>query len=266
MLPSQRREFILREVEVNGGAKVTDLSEALGVSQMTVRRDIDALARSGRVRKVHGGASAPTEGMEPTFLSKAGMKRAEKRAIARAAVEHIGTGRTVGLTGGTTTYMVAEELLKVPSLTVVTNSIPVAEMLQRSDRSDMTVLLTGGVASPTNALVGPFSRAVLEQVRIDTLFMGVHGMDSEVGYSTPNHLEAMTNGAFIESARKVVVCADHSKWGLVGISPIAPLDAADVLITDANLSEDARTHLEASVSEVIAVDPSDDLEAEVASL
>src|SRR5690606_21722240 len=104
----------------------------------------------------------------------------------------------------------------VPRLTVVTNSLPVSEVLHRSGRRDQTVVLTGGVRTPSDALVGPVAVSALDGLHADMLFMGVHGLDVRHGLTTPNLAEAETNRAFIGSARRLVVVADRSKWGLVG--------------------------------------------------
>ena len=143
----------------------------------------------------------------------------------------------------------------VPGLTVVTNSVRVADVLHQIGRTDQTIILTGGVRTPSDALVGPFAVAALRTVHVDLVFVGVHGMDQRSGFTCPNLLEADTDRALIEAGRRLVVVADHSKWGVIGISSIARLDQADVLITDAGLSPEARRILAESVRELIVVDP-----------
>ena len=129
MLAQQRQASILDRVRRNGGARVADLVRVLGVSDMTIRRDIEALAERGLVAKVHGGAIA-IDGTtdEPGYAAKAGQQQAEKLAIARAAAELVNPGTAVGISAGTTTAALARELANVPELTVVTNSIPVADV------------------------------------------------------------------------------------------------------------------------------------------
>ena len=101
-------------------------------------------------------------------------------------------------------------------------------------------MLTGGVRTPSDALVGPIATGALATLHIDVLFLGVHGMDVGLGYSTPNLAEAEINRAFIDSARRVVVLADHTKWGIRGLAQIAPLERADLVITDGSLPDAAR--------------------------
>src|SRR6266508_2798367 len=136
-LPDQRQERILGEVARNGGARVSELTELLGVSDMTVRRDLDTLARRGLVRKVHGGATLPRRGSsdEPGFEAKSGQERPAKDAIARRAAEFVEPGTAVAVTAGTTTHALAHYLARVPELTVVTNSLPVAEVLDAAGRT-----------------------------------------------------------------------------------------------------------------------------------
>ena len=132
MLARQRQEVILEQVGREGGARVADLVERLGVSDMTVRRDIQVLAERGLVSRVHGGAAALSDRFtadEPEFRVKSALQPAEKRAIARAAAQLVEPGSSVALSGGTTTYAVAEALCDVHRLTVITNSLPVADVL-----------------------------------------------------------------------------------------------------------------------------------------
>ena len=138
----------------------------------------------------------------------------------------------VAISAGSTTYEVSRRLSDVPRLTVVTNSVPAAEVLYHGGRSDQTIILSGGVRTPSDALVGPFAVSALRAVNVDLVFLGVHGMDERAGFTTPNMLEAETNQALIETGRRLVVTADHTKWGVTGVSTIARLDRADVVISD----------------------------------
>jgi DeoR/GlpR family transcriptional regulator of sugar metabolism len=116
------------------------------------------------------------------------------------------------------------------------------------------VILTGGVRTPSEALVGPFAVAQLRSVHVDLVFMGVHGMDAKAGFTCPNLLEAETDRALIEAGRRLVVVADHTKWGVIGIASFARLDQADVLITDSGLDPAARVVIADAVRELVMVD------------
>lgn len=252
MLARERQSYILERVRTAGAVRVSDLTEALSVSDMTVRRDLDLLARQGLVEKVHGGATAPALNStdEPGFETKSELARKEKDAIAALAVTLVRPGCAVGLSAGTTTWTLAHRLLDVPGITVVTNSVEIASVFYRSPRPDQTIVLTGGVRTPSDALVGPVAVATLRSLNLDIVFLGVHGMDEHIGFTSPNLLEAETSRALARAARRLAVVADHTKWGVVGISTIAALHEADVLLSDSGLAGPALAVLTQQVGDV----------------
>jgi DeoR/GlpR family transcriptional regulator of sugar metabolism len=254
-LARQRQEYILGRIRNEGAVRVADLVETLGVSDMTIRRDLGSLHQRGLVEKMHGGAAeiAGSALHEPGFRAKSSLMQAEKEAIAAAAAELVEPGTAIGLSAGTTTYALALRLVDVPDLTVVTNSIRVADVLHARGRSDQSVILTGGVRTPSDALVGPLAVASIRSLHVDMVMMGVHGMYPR-GFTTPNILEAETNRALIDAGRRLVILADHTKWGLIGISTIAKLDEADTLISDTGLDRAARAELEGALS-LVLVEP-----------
>lgn len=262
MLATQRQDLILTDVRAHGAVRVTDLVAALDVSDMTVRRDIAELARRGLVRRVHGGAvDARRTAHEPDFAVKRTLAAAQKRAIARSALAWITPGSSIALSAGSTAHLLAELVAADPALrplTVVTNSLPVADTLHAASRRtggrDLDVVLTGGVRTPSDALVGPVADGALGQLHVDRAFLGVYGLGPD-GLTTPNLLEAQTDRALIACARDVVVLADHSKWGVVGLARIAPLAAVDVLITDVGLPDDARRAAEGAVGRLVLAAP-----------
>ncbi len=259
MLARQRQERILDQVRASGGVRVSDLVDLLGVSDMTIRRDIAMLARRGLVARVHGGAIALSDRSadEPGFAAKSSLQTEEKEAIAAAAASLVQAGDCVAVSAGTTTFAVARQLRDVPGLTVVTNSVPAADMLHSSARDDLTVVLTGGVRTPSDALVGPVTVAALRSLHVDWLFLGVHGIDERAGLTSPNLEEAETNRALIASARQIVVTADSTKWGVVALSSMARLDDVDIVVTDDALEVEARRTLSSRVRRlVIAPRPS----------
>lgn len=256
-LARQRHDVIVGQIRREGVVRVTDLAARLNVSEMTVRRDLDALDEAGLVDKVHGGATVRYErnSDEPGFVAKSARNTREKRAIAAAGAMLTTAGAAVGITAGTTTAALAGELLAVPRLTVVTNSIPVAEVFHSSPRTDRTVILIGGERTRSDALVGPVAVAGLASFHLDAVFMGVHGMHERAGFTTPNLLEADTNKAFVEATDQLVVLADHTKWDLTGLATIAPLGRAEVCVTDAGLGEEPRRVLDAHVGRLVVTDP-----------
>jgi DeoR/GlpR family transcriptional regulator of sugar metabolism len=265
LLAEQRRALIIDEVRRRGGVRVNELTRKLGVSDMTVRRDLDALARQGVVEKVHGGAVPVVEASthEPGFEAKSGLELTAKEDIARAAAPLAAPGTAIALSGGTTTFALAQQLLDVPDLTVVTNSVRVADVFHAAQRGAAsrqgaaTVVLTGGVRTPSDSLVGPVADQAIAALHFDVLFLGVHGISPEAGLSTPNLAEAETNRRLVQSARRVVVVADHTKWGTVGLSSFASLDQVDTLVTDGGLPVEARAEVAEHMRLVVAGEPED---------
>ena len=255
-LARQRQNLILERVREQGAVRVADLVRALGVSDMTIRRDLEVLHERGLIEKVHGGATA-IEGsalFEPGFIVKSTLMQAEKTLIAASAAGLVTPGTAIALSAGTTTFELARRLTDVPGLTVLTNSVPVADVLHRDGRADQTVILSGGVRTPSDALVGPFAVEIIRSLHVDSVFMGSHGMDHRSGFTTPNILEAETNRALIEAGRRLIVLADHTKWGVIGISSVARLEDADTIITDSGLDIAARGQIASSVRRLMLVD------------
>jgi DeoR/GlpR family transcriptional regulator of sugar metabolism len=260
VLARQRHSYILDRLRAEGGVRVADLVRELGVSDMTVRRDLKQLQDQGLLEKVHGGATsiAGSALSEPGFSAKSSLEqeaKEAKEAIAEAAAAMVHPGQAIAISAGTTTHAVARRLLDVPRLTVVTNSVPVSDVLYHGGRADQTVILTGGTRTPSDALAGPFAVAAMRTVHVDLVLMGVHGMDLRAGFTTPNMLEAETGRALVDSGRSLVVVADHTKWGVIGVSQIARLSQADVLITDSGLEPSAQQALAGEVRELVVVDP-----------
>ncbi|MFJ3082779.1 DeoR/GlpR family DNA-binding transcription regulator [Streptomyces halstedii] len=265
LLAEQRRALILDEVRKRGGVRVNELTRRLSVSDMTVRRDLDALARQGVIEKVHGGAVPVAEASthEPGFEAKSTLELSAKEDIARTAAAMAAPGSAIALSGGTTTFALARHLLDVPGLTVVTNSVRVADVFHDAQRTASgngrsgaaTVVLTGGVRTPSDSLVGPVADRAIGSLHFDVLFLGVHGISAEAGLSTPNLAEAETNRRLVRSARRVVVVADHTKWGTVGLSSFASLDEVDTFVTDAGLPDGVRQEVEEHLPGLMVAGP-----------
>ena len=234
MLAQERRDAILRALMPSGAATVAELAGALAVSEMTIRRDLGALAAQQLVDKVHGGAVLAKGGAaEPHFAAKRRVNAPAKAAIAAAAVALVHDGMTVALSAGTTTWQVARRLRGggVRDLTFVTNSLNIAGALEANGWHSI-VVSGGSFRTPSDALVGPFANHVLRQLNTDLLFLGVHSIDARAGLTTPNIAEAETNRVLVAGARRVVVVADSSKLGQVSLTTFARCDEVDELITD----------------------------------
>lgn len=232
MLAADRHAAILSRLAVQRTVRVAELAESLGVSEMTIRRDIDGLDSAGALRKVHGGAASRTalSALEPGFGANADQRTDAKESIAASAATLIEPGMTLALTGGTTTYRLVDHL--TGPLTVLTNSLPAAERLHRRARPGVMVLLTGGERSPSEALVGPIATSTVRSFNVDLCFMGAHGVDAQAGITTPNLGEADTNRAFAERCGRLVVLADSTKFGTVSLARITGLDQVHCLVTE----------------------------------
>ncbi|SOD74474.1 DeoR family transcriptional regulator [Jatrophihabitans sp. GAS493] len=252
MLASQRHTTIMDEIRRTGAVRVQDLTAQLGVSDMTIRRDLEQLAERGLVHKVHGGAVLTlNSSVELGFETKAKLQLPSKSAIAQMAATLIRPGSAIALSAGTTTWNLASLVAKIPGLTIVTNSTTVADLIANTPGAgDQTLILTGGVRTPSAALVGPVADLSLRSLHVDQLFLGAHGMHPTAGFTTPNLAEAETNRALIECASQVVVCADSTKWGSVGLASFGALSTAHVLITDDGLSDDAASLLREKVGKL----------------
>ena len=255
MLAAQRQAAILEAVRRDGAVRVSDLAERLSVSDMTIRRDLDALAESGLLAKVHGGATVigGTSTYEPGFAAKAAREQAEKAAIAQAAAGLAQPGMAVGLSAGTTTWALARCLKGVPHLTVVTNSIRVADVFHDDPDPSQTIVLTGGIRTPSDALVGPVAAYTLQSMHLDVVFLGVHGIDERAGFTTPNLMESETNRELVKAGRRFVVLADHTKVGVIGISTFAPIGDAELVVTDDGLAPAQEAMLREHARELLVV-------------
>jgi DeoR/GlpR family transcriptional regulator of sugar metabolism len=251
MLAVLRRQLILDELERHGSALISGLAEQLSVSEMTIRRDLAGLEIEGLLERVHGGAVLSQRGVEePGFDKKVLVQQDEKGAIAALAATLVKSGSAIGLSAGTTTVMLARQLAQARGVTVLTNSIKVWNELQRAGDGRSRAILTGGdFRTPSDALVGPTADATIRSMYVDVLFLGVHGMDPVAGLTTPNISEAETNRTFIGHARRLVVLADHTKWRTIGLHILAPLSAADTIITDDGIAPEGREMLSGQVDD-----------------
>lgn len=253
MLAAQRKATILKEVSAHGALRVADLAENLGVSEVTIRRDIDQLVEQGLVDKVHGGVTVLgfSSTTEQTFDRTSQLQTSAKSAIAQAAAALVQPGQALALMGGSTVYTLARALVDVPNLTVVTNSVPISDLYAKDQRPGWTIVLAGGERTPTDSLVGALSVQVFREFNFDIAFMGTHGMDVEGGFSSPNMLEAETNREVMKNSSEVVILADHTKWGVRGFSSFGALSAADTIIVDDQTPQSAQELLREQIDSVI---------------
>ena len=209
------------------------LCRVLDSSESTVRRDLIALEAEGALKRVHGGAlSERNQKPRADFASHSRRMEPEKQRIARLTASLIEDGQTVVLDGGSTAAAVARELVD-RMLHVVTNSLPIAEVLMEARRVDVT--LTGGYLDRQwGVMLGPVCEEMLGALAADVAIMGIGGA-TEKGFSNNNPLVVGSERRMIEVSRRIIIVADHTKFGRAAMVPVAPLEVADVVVSDAGL-------------------------------
>jgi DeoR/GlpR family transcriptional regulator of sugar metabolism len=234
MLAVERRRRIAESIRSRGVVSVAEMAEALGTTEITLRRDLRAMAREGLVVRTHGGAVQPAGlGHEPSYSEKARQAAGEKSAIARLALGLIRPGDSILLGPGTTTLALARLLVSTPELTVVTNSLLVAQALMEAPRVE--VILTGGALRRSiYALVGPAAEESVRSLRASQAFISGNGFTAERGLSTPSPLVAATDRALAGAAQQVIVLADHTKIGADTMCQTVPTARVHTLITDSS--------------------------------
>jgi DeoR family transcriptional regulator of aga operon len=232
MRQAERVGAILEQLSERGSVSVADLAADLSVSPATIRRDLELLDDQRLLTRTHGGAVAQGVMYELPLRYKSARHQEEKRRIGLEAATRVADGEAVGLTGGTTTTEVARVLVERQRLTVVTNALNIASEL--AIRPNLKLVVTGGWArSESYELVGPLAEQSLAGLNLDTVFVGVDGASFEAGLMTHHEVEAHTNMALIERARRTVVVADSSKIGRTAFARICAIDRVHELITDA---------------------------------
>lgn len=234
----QRRQRILDLARARGTVSARDLAGAIGVPEVTIRRDLRAMAAEGLLERTRGGATiAPALAHEPSSQEKSMAAPAEKAAIAEVAASLVRDGESVLLGPGTTTLALARLLVHRRNLTVVTTSLLVPPVLVANP--SIEVVLTGGtIRVAIDALVGPATEWVLRNLRADYAFLSGAGFTAERGLTTPNLLVATTDQAIVAAAHRVVVLADHTKVGNDAMFQTIPATRADLLVTDREADAD----------------------------
>ncbi|WP_432252439.1 DeoR/GlpR family DNA-binding transcription regulator [Streptomyces sp. HNM1019] len=242
-------------VRANGAVSLRELARVVQTSEVTVRRDVRALEAEGLLDRRHGGAVLPGGfTRESGFPQKSHLATAEKTAIADLAAGFVEEGEAVVVGAGTTTQELARRLARVPGLTVVTNSLLVAQALAHANRVE--VVMTGGTLRGSNyALVGSGAEQSLQGLRVSRAFLSGSGLTAERGLSTSNMLSASVDRALVQAAAEVVVLADHTKLGTDTMFQTVPTDVITRLVTDEPPAHDDRalTELQALADQGVQI-------------
>lgn len=209
-----------------------ELVSLLGTSEITVRRDLTAMAEEGLLRRTHGGAVLQADlAYEPSYSEKTRVAGLEKQAIAAEAARHVQQGDSILIGPGTTTLALARRLAEYSELTVVTNSLLVAQALLNAPRVE--VLLIGGTLRRSiHAMVGPATEQLLKEIRASKAFLSGNGLTAERGLTTPNLTVAAADRAIAAAARNLIVLADYTKIGTETMFQTVPSEGIGTLITD----------------------------------
>jgi DeoR family transcriptional regulator of aga operon/DeoR family fructose operon transcriptional repressor len=238
LLKSDRLTRIREYVSLNGSATVAELCNLLGVSQATVRRDLDELSTRNLLQRTFGGVTTPSlTTAEPPVFQRRNINAEQKRMIGRLAASMVNNGETVFLGSGSTTLEVARSIKQKRNVTVITNSLPIANLL--SDAADVKVIVAGGFLRQTElSMIGHTVEHSLSELRADKVIMGIQGVHVEHGLTNDYLPETKTDRAIVRFAPVVIVVADHSKFGQIKSSFVAELSAVDTIVTDSEAPED----------------------------
>ena len=238
MLGEERRQYILNHINKTGSVKAIDIAKTLAVSELTIRRELDKLAKKEVLKRTHGGAvNILSVGHEMKFDVQKEKYIEEKKRIALAAAALIDEEDVILIEAGTTGYQTALNITNRVKLTVITNSCDIAVLLGKSNPGYKIILSGGMLNIDTHSLVGPIADFAFKTTFVDKAFIGISGIDLEKGITATDPIEAQTKKNIISCAKQVIALADHSKIGHVAMNYVAPVSRINVFITDSEADE-----------------------------
>ncbi|RME77262.1 MAG: DeoR/GlpR transcriptional regulator [Chloroflexi bacterium] len=251
LIPAERRNQIRALVQAQGSVRVNELSDRFGVSELTIRRDLEKLEQQGILERTHGGAISIRRIREaPLYSEKYALHHTEKQQIGTAAARLVEDGDTVFIGGGSTTVQIFKHLAGRQDLRVVTNNMGAVPEVQHLDLD--LILIGGSYHKSFNSSVGPLATLVLRQIYATKCIIGVDGISPAFGLTEPLIQWAEIARLMIERTKgQVIVVADHSKFGRVADYVIAPLDQVDVLVVDSHFDERYRDEIEAQGVQIL---------------
>ncbi len=255
MLASERQYQVLEILRKDKAVNVSELSETLGVSEMTIRRDLLKMEQAGLLKRTFGGAVAAPNflALQLSFAEKEVVCAQEKGSIGLTAARLIKDGETIAFSAGTTTFQVIRHIGEIEHLIVVTNAMNIA--MELANRPNIKLLVTGGsLRERSFALVGPFGEAMMSQIHINKFFLGASGISIEHGVTSLDLLEASMYKAMMKVAEEVIVISDHSKFGRVSLAPIVGIGEVTKIITDTGIPAEYLQRLRERRVEVIVTE------------
>jgi len=232
----ERHQKIIETIQTKGYESVASLCKLLRVSAVTVRKDLKLLEKNNKLYRTHGGASnANPFTIDRSVNEKENLQREEKKSIAIKAAQYIEANDSIIIASGTTMLALAREIIPDQKLTVITSALQVASELVKQNNIDI-LQLGGLIRQSSSSVVGSYAENILKDFFCTKLFLGVDGIDFEFGLTTSNSMEAQLNKSMMNVVQKVIVLADHTKFGKRGFSRICGLDEIDEIITDKNIA------------------------------
>jgi DeoR/GlpR family transcriptional regulator of sugar metabolism len=251
MFTYERQHKILQILENNPGVRVSDLSASLGVSQATVRRDLDRLSEVGQIQRIHGGAILTERvRLQAPVIQRITQNSDEKRRIGKMAATLINEGDTVFIGSGSTTQEVARNLSGRQNITVITNAMPVINQLSQ-DAGIILIAAGGFLRSSELSFIGHLTEEVLGELRPHKVIMGIQAISLVEGLTNDYLPEVSTDRVIIQSAPEVILVADHTKFGRVCAALVAPITAIHTLVTDSGIDASTLASLRQVVRSVL---------------
>lgn len=243
LLRAERHNWIRRLVDAQGSVTVAEVSAELGVSEATIRRDLEEMQGRGWLYRTHGGAVRIERALRQQPISHRWQEQAEeKKRIGAAAAQLVQDGETIFLGSSTTVLEIARNLPEALRLKVITNSLPILNEL--ADRANIEIIAIGGTVRQSElSFVGHFAETMVQEFRADKVFMGMRAIDLASGFTNDDVQESILDRKILSIAPQVVVVADHTKFGRVSTVLVGPVTAAHVIITDSQAPSDIVNHL-----------------------
>lgn len=248
-----RQQEILDYINVNGNASIRDFIGIYEVSEATIRRDFDELAKSGFIDRIHGGAvRANSTAFVPVHSEKMGRRLGEKKRIAAYAASLVQNGESIFLDSGTTANSIAMELANHKDLVIITNNLDIVRTVQFDP--SVSLIVTGGVRNDQySALVGTIAEQVISSFHVDKAFMGCDAIDPENGVYNANFPAVGVKRCIANCGKKIILAADSSKFYVKALAKVCDLKEIDVIITDTGLDEKTHQTIRKQVPNTICV-------------
>lgn len=252
-IPAGRQQKIMDFLASNDSISIKEAAELCRVSEATARRDLDEMALTGLLERTHGGAVLHRgTGFEFFHAEKMNVMIPEKKKIAKAAAELVRDGDSIFLDSGTTAYILAECLINIKRLTIVTNNLDIAYAAKLDPTS--TMIVTGGVRRDGySVLVGDIGEEFIKKLYVDIAFLGADAINVENGVFNSNFVEIGIKKSILNSGKKKVLIADHSKFSQKALTKVCNIEDFDCIITDAGIEEEKQKILEEKVPRLIVV-------------